>query len=146
MGLLLAKKLGWDKERLRAFGIGCILHDLGKIFVDKEILTKPGRLSDEEFEKMKAHPTMGYELVRTIAPTLNKLIAHVAYQHHERQDGSGYPRGLMGDNTLGENNPNMIHDFGSICAVADIYDAMASDRPYRHGWPPDRDLDLDLKL
>jgi hypothetical protein len=66
----------------------------------------------------------------------------VAYQHHERQDGSGYPRGLTGDNTLGENQPNVIHDFGAICAVADIYDAMASDRPYRPGWPPDRVVEL----
>jgi HD-GYP domain-containing protein (c-di-GMP phosphodiesterase class II) len=75
MGLLLAKKLGWDKERLRAFGIGCILHDMGKIFVDKQILTKPGRLSEDEFALMKAHPTLGYELVRTIAPSLNTLVA-----------------------------------------------------------------------
>lgn len=146
MGLVLAKKMGWDEERLRAFGVGCILHDVGKIFIDKEILTKPDRLSDEEFDRMKAHPTMGYELVKTIAPSLNKLVAHVAYQHHERQDGSGYPRGLTGDSTLGENKPNTIHDFGAVCAVADIYDAMASDRPYRQGWPPDRVVALIREL
>ena len=138
MGLLLAKKLGWSKERLRDFGIGCLLHDMGKIFIDTLILNKPGRLDEGEFERMRAHPTLGFELVKTITPTMSQLIPHVAYQHHERQDGSGYPRGLEGDNTLGENNPNTIHDFGSVAAAADIYDAMASDRPYRHGWPPDR--------
>ena len=138
MGLLLAKKLGWGKDRLMEFGVGCLLHDMGKIFIDKLILNKPGRLDEDEYERMKAHPALGYELVHAVAPTLSYLIPHVAYQHHERQDGSGYPRGLKGDNTLGENNPNTIHDFGSVAAVADIYDAMASDRPYRYGWPPDR--------
>ncbi len=142
MAVLLARKLGWSEERLRDFGIGCLLHDMGKIFVDAEILNKPDRLSEEEFERMKAHPTMGYELIKTIAPSISYLIPHVAYQHHERQDGSGYPRGLKGDNTLGEHKPNMIHDFGAVAAVADIYDAMASDRPYRSGWPADRIVGL----
>jgi hypothetical protein len=91
---------------------------------------------------MKAHPTLGYELIRRIAPTMSYLIAHVAYQHHERQDGSGYPRGIEGDNTLGENNAKMIHDFGAVAAVADVYDAVASDRAYRQGWPPDRVVNL----
>ncbi len=138
MGLLLAKKLGWDAQRLEDFGVGCLLHDMDKIFIDSEILNKPGKLTEEEFDRMKAHPTLGYELVKTIAPTMSTLIPHVAYQHHERQDGTGYPRGLEGDNTLGENKPDLIHDFGAVAAVADIYDAMASDRPYRQGWPPDR--------
>ena len=142
MGLLLARKIGWNQKRLRAFGIGCILHDIGKIFIDPEILTKPDRLNEDEFEWMKAHPTMGYELLKVIAPNFGYLGPNVAYQHHERQDGSGYPRGLKGDNTLGENTPNTIHDFGAVAAVADIYDAMASDRPYRAGWPPDRVVGL----
>jgi HD-GYP domain-containing protein (c-di-GMP phosphodiesterase class II) len=138
MGILWARKIGWDKERLKAFGVGCILHDIGKIFIEKEILTKSGKLTDHEFKVMKAHPVMGYHLVKTIAPSLGYLVPHVAFQHHERQDGSGYPRGISGNNTLGENAPNSIHDFGAVAAVADIYDAMTSDRPYRSGWPPDR--------
>ena len=142
MGVLLAKKLGWSRERLREFGVGCLLHDMGKIFIDTELLNKPGRLDESEFERMKAHPTLGYELIRKIAPTLSYLIAHVAYQHHERQDGSGYPRGIEGDNTLGENNTHMVHDFGAVAAVADVYDAVASDRAYRQGWPPDRVVGL----
>lgn len=146
MGVLLARKLGWSEERLKEFGVGCLLHDLGKIFVETEILNKPGRLSDEEFERMKAHPTMGYEMVKAIAPGMSHLIAHVAFQHHERQDGSGYPRGIQGNNTLGEHRANTIHDFGAVAAVADIYDAMASDRPYRSGWPPDRVVGLIREL
>lgn len=142
MGLLLARKIGWQKERLTAFGLGCLLHDIGKIFVQKEILNKPGKLTPEEFELMKSHPTLGYDLIRTIAPHLSNLIAHVAYQHHERQDGSGYPRGLKGNPTLTQHQPNTIHPFGAVAAVADIYDAMASDRPYRHGWPTDRVVNL----
>lgn len=142
MALVLARKIGWDKERLTIFGIGCLLHDIGKIFIQNEILNKPGRLTDEEFGTMKSHPTLGFELVRAIAPNASSLVAHVAYQHHERQDGSGYPRGLTGNPELGVNAPNTIHDFGAVCAVADIYDAMASDRPYRQGWPPDRVVGL----
>ena len=142
MAMLLGRKIGWEKERLNALGIGCLLHDIGKILIETEILNKPGRLSEEEFEEMKAHPTLGFELVKTIAPNLSYLIPHVAYQHHERQDGSGYPRGIKGNEALDRNLSNTIHDFGAITAVADIYDAMSSDRPYRQGWPPDRVVDL----
>jgi HD-GYP domain-containing protein (c-di-GMP phosphodiesterase class II) len=142
MGLLLAKKTGWDAERLTAFGIGCLLHDMGKIFIQNDILNKPGRLTDDEFEIMRSHPKLGFDLIRVIAPNLSSLAAHVAYQHHERQDGSGYPRGLKGNPTLGVNEPNTIHDFGAVAAVADIYDAMASNRPYRQGWPIDRVVHL----
>jgi HD-GYP domain-containing protein (c-di-GMP phosphodiesterase class II) len=142
MGILLARKIGWDKERLKAFGVGCILHDIGKIFIEKEILIKPGKLTDREYKVMKAHPVMGYQLVKTIAPSLGYLAPHVAFQHHERQDGSGYPRGIKGNNKIGANAPNSIHDFGAVAAVADIYDAMTSDRPYRSGWPPDRVVEL----
>lgn len=142
MGLILARKIGWPKERLMVFGVGCLLHDIGKIFIESEILNKPGRLSDTEYETMKSHPTLGYELVRTIAPNANILVSHVAYQHHERQDGSGYPRGIVGNEKLGQNESGTIHDFGAVAAVADIYDAMASDRPYRHGWPTDRVVGL----
>ncbi|MDP6042349.1 MAG: HD-GYP domain-containing protein, partial [Candidatus Latescibacteria bacterium] len=142
MGLLLARKIGWKKEQLMIFGIGCLLHDVGKIFIESEILNKPGRLSDTEFESMKSHPSLGYELVRTIAPNINTLVSHVAYQHHERQDGSGYPRGIVGNEELGKNESGTIHDFGAVAAVADIFDAMASDRPYRQGWPTDRVIGL----
>jgi HD-GYP domain-containing protein (c-di-GMP phosphodiesterase class II) len=138
MALVLARKAGWDKARLRSFGIGCILHDVGKICVEAAVLNKPAKLTDAEYEQVKAHPTVGYEVIRGVAPGLGYLVPHVAYQHHERQDGTGYPRGLKGDNGLGENPAKMIHDFGAVAAVADVYDALTSDRPYRPGIPCDR--------
>ena len=138
MGLVLARTQKWDRTRLRAFGVGCILHDIGKIFIDPAILNKPAKLTTDEFKQVQAHPTAGYEVVKTLAPGLGVLAAHVAYQHHEMQDGSGYPRGLIGNDVLGVNAPNRIHDFGSLCAVADVYDALTSTRPYRAGIAPDR--------
>lgn len=139
MGLMLAKKLGWDKSRMSAFGVGCILHDVGKIFIPPEVLNKNGKLTEEEYQQVKAHPSMGYEVIKAIAPNLGFLAPHVAYQHHEKHDGSGYPRGLRGPDALsGGNNQGRIHEFGVIAAVADVYDAMSSDRPYRAGWEPDR--------
>jgi HD-GYP domain-containing protein (c-di-GMP phosphodiesterase class II) len=138
MAIVLAQRLGWDRRRLKSFAVGCMLHDIGKIFIEPEILNKATRLTDEEFERIKSHPLLGYSLIRAIAPSLGPLVTHVAYQHHERQDGTGYPRGLRGDNTLGANRRGLIHDFGAVCAVADVYDAMSSDRPYREAWSPDR--------
>jgi HD-GYP domain-containing protein (c-di-GMP phosphodiesterase class II) len=138
MGVVLARKLGWPASRVRMFGIGSMLHDIGKIMVAADILKKPGRLTENEFADMKAHPERGYHILRAIRPTLGAVIPQAAYQHHERQDGSGYPRGLKGTNTLGDHEPGTIHDFGAVCAVADVYDAMSSTRPYRKGWAPDR--------
>lgn len=138
MGVVLARRAGWDAARVRSFGIGCMLHDLGKVLIPPEILNKPGRLTEAEFEVMKTHPTLGFHLVRALAPNLGGLVAHVAYQHHERQDGSGYPRGLRGTNVLGQGSAGKIHDFGALAAVADVYDAMSSTRPYRVGWAPDK--------
>lgn len=141
MGLMLAKRAGWGAERLRAFGIGLILHDIGKIFIDLAILNKSAQLSGDEFEIIKAHPVVGYELIRAIAPSLGSLAPQVAYQHHEREDGTGYPRGLRGDNVLGANKSGQIHEFGSVCAVADVYDALTSQRCYRKGWTAARTIE-----
>jgi len=138
MGLVLARLRKWDRVRMRAFGVGCILHDIGKIFIDPAILNKPTRLTPEEFKQVQAHPTAGYELLKTLAPSLGVLAPHVAFQHHEKHDGTGYPRGLKGNPALDMNEPNRIHDFGAVCAVADVYDALTSDRPYRAGMPPDQ--------
>jgi len=137
MALVLAKRARWDRARSRAFGMGCLLHDLGKVMIEPQILNQPGPLTPEQFERLKGHTTMGYELIRSLAPRLGSLTPQVAYQHHERQDGSGYPRGLKGNNRLGENEPGLIHDFGALAAVADVYDAMASHRPYRRALPVD---------
>ncbi|MEM8875347.1 MAG: HD domain-containing phosphohydrolase [Planctomycetota bacterium] len=139
LGLLLARQAGWAPIRLRPFAVGLLLHDIGKIFIDPSILNKPGKLDDAEFERMKAHPEIGYGMVRALlGEQLGPLPAQVAYQHHEKQDGTGYPRGLRGSNRLGEGQSGMIHDFGALAAVADVYDAIASDRPYRAGMPTDK--------
>jgi HD-GYP domain-containing protein (c-di-GMP phosphodiesterase class II) len=137
MGLVLAQKAGWEKVKLKTFGVGCLLHDVGKILIEPELLNKPGALTPDEFEKLKAHTTIGYEIVRAIAPRLGPLVPQVALQHHERQDGSGYPNRITGNERLGINESGKIHDFAAVCAVADIYDAMTSHRPYRPARPTD---------
>lgn len=124
--VLAGMSLGYDEARLRDLGVGALLHDIGKIAVDQEILKKPGPLSPEEFEVMKRHTTAGFEILWG-QENLSVLSAHVAYQHHEREDGSGYPRGLAG---------REIHEFAKLCAVADVYDALVADRPYRRAFLP----------
>jgi HD-GYP domain-containing protein (c-di-GMP phosphodiesterase class II) len=115
---------------------------VGKVFIDPTLLRKTGALTPGEYQRMKLHPVLGHRFIKTVAPGLGHLGPQVAYQHHERQDGSGYPRGLCGGNVLGRPRSRMIHDFGSLAAVADVYDAMASDRPYRAAWPADQVLQL----
>jgi len=133
--LLIGKKLNLNYSQLSDLANGCIMHDLGKIFIDQDILNKPGKLTAEEYERIKEHPTLGYMLLREKGKILSN---HVAYQHHERQDGTGYPRGLRGTNKIGEKRgESEITLFGEISAVADIHDAMISDRVYRKGLMPD---------
>ena len=137
LGLLLARRAGWEGRRLKLFGLGLLLHDIGKLFVDPAVLTKPAPLTDAEADRVRQHPALGYALIRELMGSLGPLPAQVALQHHERQDGTGYPRGLRGPNYLGRSPPGQIHEFGSLAAVADVYDALASDRPYRPGHPAD---------
>jgi putative nucleotidyltransferase with HDIG domain len=135
LGILLGKTAGLPREQLRELALGCLLHDIGKMYIDEAILDKPGKLTPEEFEEIKKHPLMGFEIVRRM-PVFSILPAHVAYQHHERQDGDGYPRGLIGANriarSLGERmDPKRMLLIAEIAAVADVYSALTSDRPYR---------------
>lgn len=138
VGLLLARRARWPEWRLRLFAIGLLLHDIGKLCVDPDLLNKPGRLGDTELERMRQHPALGYRIIKETLPAVGPLPAQVAYQHHERQDGQGYPRGLRGSNRLGDGEGRHIHDFGALAAVADVYDALITDRPYRAGLPGDR--------
>jgi len=135
--LVLARRAQWERSRIRAFGIGCLIHDIGKVLIEPALLNRAGALTPEQFERLKGHTALGYEMIRAIAPRLGSLAPQVAYQHHERQDGSGYPRELKGNSRLGENEPGTIHDFGALAAVADVYDAMTSHRPYRPALPVD---------
>jgi putative nucleotidyltransferase with HDIG domain len=123
--LIMARGLGLDRADLQRLGAGAILHDIGKVRY-RELVERRGPLTPEEFELVKRHTTDGYEMLRR-QPGIDLLSAHVALQHHERLDGSGYPRGLVGDGIL---------PFARMAAVADVYDAMTADRPYRPASPP----------
>ena len=138
VSIMLGRRIGLDSKRLRELGVGCLLHDIGKTFIPEEIVNKPGKLTDEEYSTMKAHPLIGYELIKDV-PVIGVLPPHIALQHHEKQDGTGYPRGLKGDNRLNiSKESHRIHLYGHIVAVADIYDALSSDRPYREAYPPEK--------
>jgi HD-GYP domain-containing protein (c-di-GMP phosphodiesterase class II) len=124
LAVMIGISHGYNRSQLEALGIGALLHDIGKITVPREILNKPGKLTDEEFTTIKKHPWEGFNIIKE-SGGLSLLSAHVALQHHERYDGKGYPRALAGDK---------IHEYGLITAVADVYDALVSDRPYRRGY------------
>lgn len=119
--LAIAKEMGYNYDDLRIIGIGAMLHDIGKLVIPHEILNKPGPLSDDEYEEMKKHTRYGFDILRNLH-TVSLLVAHCAFQHHERLDGSGYPRGLVDTD---------IHPFAKIIAVADVFDAVTSNRIYR---------------
>jgi len=123
--LEIARELGWADEKLEICEMGGVLHDVGKIAVKDAILQKPGQLTDEEYEMMKIHPERGARLMKDIN-SLKPLIPYCLY-HHERYDGKGYPFGLAGEDIPIE---------GRIVAVADTFDAMTSNRPYRKGLDP----------
>ncbi|HEY3081317.1 MAG TPA: HD-GYP domain-containing protein [Chloroflexota bacterium] len=142
--IVLGKKFFFDRVALRQLALGCLLHDTGKLFVDPKILNKPGQLTQAEYELIKKHPTLGYQLLRSIQRD-EFLANHVAYQHHERQDGTGYPRGLKGSNRVSRDaayGGDRILLIAEIAAVADVYDALSSDRPYRPGLAPDKLVEL----
>lgn len=118
----IACEMGYSAEQCEVLQEIGLVHDIGKISIPSEILTKPTKLSPLEYELIKAHPEKGYEILKNIEFPFP--IAEIIYQHHERIDGSGYPRGLKGDEILWE---------ARILAVADVIEAMASHRPYRAG-------------
>lgn len=126
----LASELGLSAEDVRGLCVAAYVHDLGKIAIPAEILSKPGRLTRAEYELVKEHPQIGYDIMKNIVfpwPVQDMLL-----QHHERLDGSGYPAGLVGEEIL----------LGSrILAVADTFEAMSSHRPYRPGLGPQAALD-----
>lgn len=121
IGTILGTRLGLDQARLRDLALGLILHDVGKLGVPREILEKPGKLTETEFEQMKEHCRAGFDTLRGLA-TISAHAKIVVLQHHEKYDGTGYPKGLQGED---------IHLNAQIGAIADVYDALTSDRVYR---------------
>jgi PAS domain S-box-containing protein len=118
----IGKEMGWPEGRLQGLRMAAMVHDIGKISIPQEILNKPARLSAEEYELVKGHPESSYAILKDIPFTWP--IASIVRQHHEKLDGSGYPKGLKGDEILAE---------AKVLTVADIVEAMAAARPYRQG-------------
>jgi HD-GYP domain-containing protein (c-di-GMP phosphodiesterase class II) len=124
---MLALQVGFSEEEAERIRISGLVHDLGKIGVPESVLCKPARLTDEEFDMIKMHPTIGYEIIKDI-PELTDLLPGVLH-HHERWDGKGYPAGLAGTD---------IPKMARIMALADTFDAMSSNRAYRSGLDRDK--------
>ncbi|WP_367358492.1 HD domain-containing phosphohydrolase [Mesotoga sp.] len=116
----IGRKMDLDESTIEALRVSAMVHDIGKIMIPTEILSKPGKLSDIEFEIIKRHPVTGYEILKKVK--LPWPVAEIVYQHHERLDGSGYPRHLKEKEILLE---------AKIIMVADVVEAMSSHRPYR---------------
>ncbi|MHB1005685.1 MAG: HD-GYP domain-containing protein [Chloroflexota bacterium] len=141
VGLMLARRLHFSSDDLRTLALGCLLHDIGKLAVPAEILNRKGRLTPTELDVVKQHPQNGYDLVTQLAPTTPAVVRNVVLQHHERQDGTGYPHNLHGRNSVlrhinYRSEPGHLLLAAEIAAVADTYSALASDRPYRPAMEP----------
>lgn len=130
---LLALKCGLSLEEAEEIKMASPMHDIGKVGIPDNILNKPGKLSEEEFEIMKTHAELGYEMLKGSKQALLKTAAIISMEHHEKWDGSGYPRGLKGED---------IHLYGRITAVADVFDALGHDRVYKKAWPLEDILEL----
>lgn len=124
--IALARQLGLDEKQTREAGMAGLLHDLGKAMIPLEVLNKPGKLTDAEFDLVKTHPEEGYKLLLE-GKDVSEVVKDVCLHHHEKVDGSGYPRGLNGET---------MSLFAKMGAVCDVYDAITSNRPYKAGWDP----------
>ena len=129
---LMARLIGLPERDCELLRIAAPMHDVGKIGIPDAILCKPGKLTEQEFEVMKNHTTIGHNILKGARREALRAAAIVALEHHEWWDGSGYPRALKG---------NEIHVFGRIVAIADVFDALAHKRVYKDAWPIERVLD-----
>lgn len=132
LSLMVGISLGLNRSTLSILGLGAIMHDIGKVFIDKDILNKPGKLTDDEFGEIKKHTTAGYEYIKKQF-NLPLSIHDAIIDHHEKYDGSGYPNEKKGDT---------ISLFGRIISIADVYDALSSERPYRKALPPSEAMEF----
>ena len=123
--LSLAKQLNLDEKQTKLAGVGGLMHDLGKVFMPINVLNKPGKLTDAEYDVMKKHPAVGAKVLQN-GEAASEII-DIALHHHEKVDGSGYPQGLKQDDI------SVLARMGAIC---DVYDAVTSNRPYKDAWDP----------
>jgi putative nucleotidyltransferase with HDIG domain len=131
----LASSLGYNQDQLLEIGVGGMLHDIGKMRVPESILNKPGKYTDWEFDMMKKHPEYGLDIVKE-KKSISDFSRQMIILHHERYNGKGYPKNLKG---------NEIAEIGLMGAVADVYDALTSNRVYRAAWTPQKALAVIFK-
>ncbi len=130
---LLAIKYGLDEKETNTLFTASPMHDIGKVGIPDSILNKPGKLDNEEWEVMRTHSEIGYNILKSSNREILKAAAIVSYTHHEKWNGSGYPLGLSGED---------IHIFGRITAIADVFDALGSHRVYKEAWPLEKILEF----
>lgn len=135
LSVLVAVHLGYTEFRLQELAVGALLHDVGKTKVSKELLNKQSSLNADEMALMKGHSMYGFDILRSNIGKLTLPSIHISLQHHEKIDGSGYPRGLSGAD---------IHEYSRVVSIADVYDAVTSDRPYRKALLPHEAYELML--
>ncbi|WP_426348191.1 HD-GYP domain-containing protein [Alloiococcus sp. CFN-8] len=126
LSVLIGRWLGYSPRNLKLLSYAALLHDIGKEKIDEKILYKPGALTENEYNMVKLHSQLGYEILKKI-PFLDSSVAIAVLMHHEREDGSGYPFGIKGDS---------ISSYGKIIAIADTFDAMTSNRVYKERISP----------
>ena len=130
---LLALYYGLPANEAEIVKMASPMHDIGKVAIPDDILKKPGRYTPEEFEIMKTHAQIGYDMLKSSNKPILKAAAIIAHQHQEKYDGSGYPQGLSGED---------IHIYGRITAIADVFDALGSDRVYKKAWDDEKIFNL----
>ncbi|GAB6181424.1 hypothetical protein JCM14036_27430 [Desulfotomaculum defluvii] len=134
LSVLVGLEMGYNRQGLADLATGALLHDLGKLLIPKDILNKPGSLTPREFTIIKNHPLIGMNIIMPLVDS--REFVTTVRQHHERWDGKGYPDGIKGDE---------IHPNAQIIAVADVFDALTTDRPYRPGFPPYHAVEIIMK-
>ncbi|MBN2897582.1 MAG: DUF3369 domain-containing protein [Clostridia bacterium] len=132
MAVVIGEEIGLSKEACDLLRFSAPMHDVGKLGIEDQLLNKPGKLTESEYEVVKRHSKIGYDLFKNSKRELLQVCAVVALQHHERWDGNGYPNGLKGDH---------IHLFGRIVALVDVFDALTHDRVYKAAWSVDEATD-----
>lgn len=136
IAMIMAKQNRMSEKDIYQIGVSGLLHDLGKSEIPNEVLNKPGRLTDEEFAIMKSHPILGYNILKEKPDMVPEILLGVL-QHHEKMDGRGYPMGL---------NAEKISPYAKLLAVADIYDALVTERPYKKGFTPRDSVEMIMAM